>query len=71
MYLRFVVTDIDEDSEREPGVFRAVGNLRDREELFMEEARATSSYSPAAYPLIAAGEAASIVFPRFLGNGVF
>ena len=28
MYLRFVVSDIDEDSGRELGVFHAVGNLR-------------------------------------------
>jgi hypothetical protein len=28
MYLRFVVSDIDEDSGKELGVFHAVGNLR-------------------------------------------
>lgn len=37
----------------------------------MEEAGATSSHSPAAYPLIAAGEVTSIGFPRFLVNGIF
>jgi hypothetical protein len=30
MYLRFVVSEIDEDSDRELGVFHAVGNLRER-----------------------------------------
>jgi|SRR5215471_12313008 len=33
MYIRFVVTDIDEDSERMLGVFHAVWNLRDRGRL--------------------------------------
>ena len=33
MYLRFVVAKIHEDSERELGVFHAVGNLREKEKL--------------------------------------
>jgi len=37
MYLRFVVADIDEDSERELGVFHAMGNLRDAGELYPHE----------------------------------
>jgi hypothetical protein len=37
MYLRFVVADIDEDSERELGVFHAVGSLRDQEKLHAHE----------------------------------
>ena len=37
MYLRFVVTDIDEDSERKLGVFHAVGNLRRQGRLFFYE----------------------------------
>ena len=34
MYLRFVVADIDEDSERALGVFHAVWNLRDAGKLY-------------------------------------
>ena len=34
MYLRFVVSDIDEDSERALGVFHAVWNLRDAGKLY-------------------------------------
>lgn len=34
MYLRFVVSQLDEDSSRELGVFHAVGNLRDEGKLF-------------------------------------
>ncbi len=37
MYLRFVVPDIDEDSERMLGVFHAVWNLRDRGLLYPYE----------------------------------
>ena len=37
MYLRFVVPDIDEDSETELGVFHAVRDLRDRGELYPYE----------------------------------
>jgi hypothetical protein len=37
MYLRFVVADIDEDSERELGVFHAVGNLRAEGKLYPHE----------------------------------
>jgi hypothetical protein len=37
MYLRFVVADIDEDSERELGVFQAVGNLREDGDLYPNE----------------------------------
>jgi len=37
MYLRFVVAEIDEDSEKELGVFHAVGNLRTRGKLFQYE----------------------------------
>lgn len=37
MYLRFVVSDIDEDSLKELGVFQAVYTLRDRGELFPYE----------------------------------
>jgi hypothetical protein len=37
MYLRFVVTDIDEESGRELGVFHAVRNLRDEEKLHTHE----------------------------------
>jgi len=33
MYLRFVVADIDEDSQRKLGVFHAVRNLRDQGRL--------------------------------------
>jgi hypothetical protein len=34
MYLRFVTPDIDEDSQKELGVFRAAYRLRDRGELY-------------------------------------
>jgi hypothetical protein len=37
MYIRFVVTDIDEDSGRELGVFHAVRNLRDEQRLEVHE----------------------------------
>ncbi len=37
MYLRFVVHDIDEDSERQLGVFHAVWNLRDEGKLYPYE----------------------------------
>ncbi len=37
MYLRFVVDDIDEDSERALGVFHAVWNLRDAGKLCAHE----------------------------------
>ena len=37
MYLRFVVADIDEDSERRLGVFHAVGNLRRQGKLYAYE----------------------------------
>ncbi len=37
MYLRFVVADIDEDSEKELGVFLAVGYLRDDGKLYAYE----------------------------------
>jgi hypothetical protein len=37
MYLRFIVSDIDEDSKRELGVFHAVGDLRERGELSVHE----------------------------------
>jgi hypothetical protein len=37
MYLRFVVADIDEDSERALGVFHAVWNLRDAGKLHSHE----------------------------------
>jgi hypothetical protein len=37
MYLRFVVADIDEDSERALGVFDAVWNLRDAGRLYAHE----------------------------------
>ncbi|HEY6249935.1 MAG TPA: hypothetical protein VI685_08230 [Candidatus Angelobacter sp.] len=37
MYLRFVVADIDEDSERKLGVFHAVRYLRDQGELYPHE----------------------------------
>jgi hypothetical protein len=37
MYLRFVVAEIDEDSQHELGVFHAVGNLRDAGKLFQYE----------------------------------
>ena len=37
MYLRFVVADIDEDSGRELGVFHAIKNLQDKEELSTHE----------------------------------
>jgi hypothetical protein len=37
MYLRFVVADIDEDSEKELGVFHAVGYLRDKGKLYPYE----------------------------------
>jgi hypothetical protein len=37
MYLRFVVTDIDEDSERALGVFHAVRYLRDGKKLYPYE----------------------------------
>lgn len=37
MYLRFVVGEIDEDSQRELGVFHAVGYLRDQRKLFQYE----------------------------------
>ena len=37
MYLRFVVDDIDEDSERALGVFHAVWNLRDEGKLYAHE----------------------------------
>lgn len=37
MYLRFVVADIDEDSERALGVFHAVWNLRDGGGLYAHE----------------------------------
>jgi hypothetical protein len=37
MYLRFVAAEIDEDSERELGVFHAVRNLRDEEKLHAHE----------------------------------
>lgn len=37
MYLRFVVADIDEDSERELGVFHAVWKLRDQRKLHAHE----------------------------------
>jgi hypothetical protein len=38
MYLRFVVADIDEDSERALGVFHAVRNLRDAGKLYPHDA---------------------------------
>jgi hypothetical protein len=37
MYLRFVVAEIDQDSERALGVFHALWNLRDRGMLFSYE----------------------------------
>src|SRR5215468_5606106 len=37
MYLRFVVADIDEDSDRMLGVFQAVWNLRDQGRLHPDE----------------------------------
>ncbi len=37
MYLRFVVHDIHEDSQRELRVFQAVYNLRKRDELYPHE----------------------------------
>ncbi len=37
MYLRFVVADIDEDSEKELGVFHAVRNLREDGKLYHYE----------------------------------
>lgn len=37
MYLRFVITDIDEDSERKLGVFHAVANLRREGKLYFYE----------------------------------
>lgn len=37
MYLRFVVGEVDDDSERELGVFHAVGNLRRGEQLDIHE----------------------------------
>ena len=37
MYLRFVVTDIDEDSEQELGVFHAVRKLREEGKLHPHE----------------------------------
>src|SRR3989442_13315275 len=37
MYLRFVVTDIDEDSERALGVFHAVRYIRDAGRLYTYE----------------------------------
>jgi hypothetical protein len=37
MYLRFVVADIDENSQRELGAFHAVGNLRDDGKLHPHE----------------------------------
>ena len=37
MYLRFVIADIDEDSERMLGVFHAVWNLRDQGRLDQHE----------------------------------
>jgi hypothetical protein len=37
MYLRFVVAEFDEDSERELGVFHAVRNLREKGRLFPYE----------------------------------
>jgi len=37
MYLRFVVADIDEDSERALGVFHAVWTLRDAGKLYAHE----------------------------------
>jgi hypothetical protein len=37
MYLRFVVADIDEDSERALGVFHAVWTLRDAGRLYAHE----------------------------------
>jgi hypothetical protein len=37
MYLRFVVSEIDEDSQKELGVFHAVGNLRKAGKLHPHE----------------------------------
>jgi hypothetical protein len=37
MYVRFVVADIDEDSERELGIFHAVWKLRDEHRLRGDE----------------------------------
>ncbi len=37
MYPRFIVADIDEDSEKELGVFHAVGNLREANQLYPHE----------------------------------
>jgi hypothetical protein len=37
MYLRFVVADIHEDSDKEVGIFYAVGNLRRNGELYPHE----------------------------------
>src|SRR5690349_24291709 len=37
MYLRFVVTGIDEDSERDLGIFHAVWRLRDEQRLYNHE----------------------------------
>ena len=37
MYLRFVVPDIDEDSQKELGVFQAVHKLRDQGTLYSYE----------------------------------
>jgi hypothetical protein len=37
MYLRFVIADIDEDSGCELGVFHAIRNLQDKEELSTHE----------------------------------
>jgi hypothetical protein len=40
MYLRFVVSDIDKDSERELGIFHGVQNLRDTGALYPHEEEA-------------------------------
>jgi hypothetical protein len=37
MYLRFVVADLDQDSERDLGIFHAVWKLRDEERLHSHE----------------------------------
>lgn len=37
MYLRFVVADIDEDSERDLGIFQAVATLRSEDKLHSHE----------------------------------
>jgi ketosteroid isomerase-like protein len=44
MYLRFVVSELDEDSNKELGVFHAIGHLRETGKLYSYEEYITTRF---------------------------